>query len=232
MLKKIDFSVDKGEFIAIMGPSGSGKSTLLNIIAMLITPTNGKLYVNEQDTLSLKESERIYFRRQELGIVFQDNNLIDTLTVGQNILLPLTIERYKKKEMMDRLRTTADYLMIEKILEKRTHQISGGQAQLACIARAIINNPTLLLADEPTGNLDSASVKKVMRLFSKIHDEKNMTTLIVTHDPYVASFAQRVIFINDGQLYNELHTSGNQRSFYERILDVITFLGGGQNELF
>lgn len=229
-LKQINFTVEDGEFTAIMGPSGSGKSTLLNVISTVDKPTSGYILINDKNPHMLKDKELAAFRRTELGFVFQDFNLIHTLTVAENIMLPLTLEGIGKKEMEKRTKEIAKLLGIEDLLSKRTFEISGGQAQRTAICRAVIHNPSLLLADEPTGNLDSKSAKDVMSVFNKLN-QRGSTILMVTHDAYVASFCQRVLFIKDGKLYHEIHSDGNQRKFHQSILDMMTFLGGEQRDL-
>lgn len=229
-LKKINFSVENGEFTAIMGPSGSGKSTLLNIISTVDKPTSGSVFLNGKNPHELKDDELAVFRRTELGFVFQDFNLIHTLTVAENIMLPLTLEGVDKKEMEQRTKKTAQLLGIEPLLEKRTFEISGGQAQRTAIARAVIHEPSLLLADEPTGNLDSKSAKDVMQVFTDLN-KSGSTILMVTHDAYVASFCQRVLFIKDGELYHEIHSDGSSTRFHQMILDMMTFLGGDERDI-
>lgn len=228
-LKKIDFFVDNGEFTAIMGPSGSGKSTLLNIISTVDKPTSGSVFIHGKNPHLLKDNQLAVFRRTELGFVFQDFNLIHTLTVAENIMLPLTLEGIGKKEMETRTKEIGKLLGIEDLLPKRTFEISGGQAQRTAIARAVIHHPSLLLADEPTGNLDSKSAKDVMQVFANLN-QTGSTILMVTHDAYVASFCQRVLFIKDGKLYHEIHSDGNQTKFHQSILDMMTFLGGDQRD--
>lgn len=229
-LKGINFNMNENEFVAIMGPSGSGKTTFLNCISTLDKPTSGELKINGKDPYVLDDEGLAKFRRSELGFVFQDFNLVHTLTVEENILLPLTLDSVPSGEMHHRLNNVAKFLGIEAILKKRTYEISGGQKQRVAIARAVIHEPKLLLADEPTGNLDSKAVNDVMSLFEAIHTAFETSILMVTHDAYVASFAQRVIFIKDGLVYNEIHRGKNRKQFYEEIMDTLTFLGGGQHE--
>ncbi|ERI10650.1 ABC transporter ATP-binding protein [Aneurinibacillus aneurinilyticus] len=230
-LKGIDFHLDENEFVAVMGPSGSGKTTFLNCISTIDRPTNGFITINSKSPYELNDEELAKFRRTELGFVFQDFNLVHTLTIEENILLPLALDSVNEKEMRRRLAEIANFLGIREILKKRTFEISGGQKQRVAIARAVIHEPSLLLADEPTGNLDSKSVNSVMTLFESINKTFNTAILMVTHDAYVASFAQRVIFIKDGVLYNEIHRGENKQQFYQEIMDTLTFLGGGRHEL-
>lgn len=229
-LKGIDFQLKNNEFVAVMGSSGSGKTTFLNCISTIDNPTNGTITINGKNPFKLNDDELARFRRNELGFVFQDFNLVHTLTVEENILLPLTLDEVEGEEMKTRLEKVIEFLGIEEILKKRTFEISGGQKQRAAIARAVIHQPSLLLADEPTGNLDSKSVNSVMTLFHSIHQTFQTSLLMVTHDPYVASFAERVIFMQDGLLYNEIHRGENKKQFYQEIMDTLTFLGGGHHE--
>ncbi|WP_195575098.1 ABC transporter ATP-binding protein [Paenibacillus sp. 1001270B_150601_E10] len=230
-LKGIDFHLNKNEFVAVMGPSGSGKTTFLNCISIIDRPTHGTVTINSKNPFELNDEELAKFRRTELGFVFQDFNLVHTLTVEENILLPLALDSMQEEEMMKRLAKVVEFLGIEQILKKRTFEISGGQKQRVAIARAVIHEPGLLLADEPTGNLDSKAVNDVMGLFESINRAYHTAILMVTHDAYVASFAHRVIFIKDGILYNQIHRGNNKQHFYQEIMDTLTFLGGGQNEV-
>ncbi|MCC0650405.1 ABC transporter ATP-binding protein [Clostridioides sp. ZZV15-6598] len=225
-LDSINLNIEKGEFVAVMGPSGSGKSTLLNIISTIDKQSEGQVILNGQDTSKLEGEKLAEFRRKELGFVFQNFNLIDTLTVGENIMLPLTLDGRNVKKMNSETKNISEFLGIDKILDRRTYEISGGQAQRCAIARAIINRPSLLLADEPTGNLDSKSTNDVLELFTKINREQNVTTLMVTHEAYSASHSDRVVFIKDGCIYTEIKKSGTNTSFYNKILSVLSQIGG------
>ncbi|NLT95839.1 MAG: ABC transporter ATP-binding protein [Clostridia bacterium] len=230
-LQDINLTIEKGEFVGIMGPSGSGKTTLLNVISTIDPPTSGEVLLNGENPYKLESSQLALFRRRKLGFVFQDFNLIDTLTIGENIVLPLTLDGHQVSTMDKKLQEVAQRLNIENILTKRTYEISGGQAQRTAIARAIIHSPLLLLADEPTGNLDSKAAKDVMVLFEKINRETGVTTVMVTHDPKSASYCHRVIFIKDGRFYNEIHRGDSRRKFYQQILDVLSLLGGEADDL-
>lgn len=230
-LDGINFNLHNKEFVAIMGPSGSGKTTFLNTVSTLDTPTNGSVLINKQNPFALTDEELASFRRTKMGFVFQDFNLVDTLTVEENILLPLILEGVSKKTMTSQLKKIVSFLGIEDLLPKRTYDISGGQKQRVAIARAVIHQPKLLLADEPTGNLDSKAVNDVMHLFENINQNLDTAILMVTHDPYVASFSKRVIFIKDGKLYNEIHRGDNRKQFYQDVMDMLTFLGGGHRDL-
>ncbi|WFD08653.1 ABC transporter ATP-binding protein [Tepidibacter hydrothermalis] len=229
-LNDINLTVEKGDFVGIMGPSGSGKTTLLNVISTIDSPTSGEILLNNKNPHTLKYSKLALFRRRELGFVFQDFNLMDTLTIGENIVLPLTLDGHKVSYMDERLNEVAQQLGIKEILNKRIFEVSGGQAQHAAIARAIIHSPSILLSDEPTGNLDSRSSKNVMELFENINRNNGATIMMVTHDPLAASYCNRVIFIKDGELFNEIHRGDSREKFYQNIIDVLSLLGGENNE--
>ncbi|WP_026477512.1 ABC transporter ATP-binding protein [Alkaliphilus transvaalensis] len=230
-LENIDFNLKEGEFVGVMGSSGSGKTTLLNCVSTIDEPSTGEVLVNGKNPHKLNEEELSKFRRKELGFVFQDFNLVHTLTVKENIILPLVLDSIDSKVMEEKLNKIINLLGIEKILNKRTFEISGGQAQRVAIARALIHNPSLLLADEPTGNLDTKAAKDVMKIFTTINEELTTSILMVTHDPYIASFCNRVIFIKDGNLYNEIHRGDNTTVFYKKIIDMLSFLGGNVDDL-
>ncbi|GIN40847.1 ABC transporter ATP-binding protein [Heyndrickxia oleronia] len=230
-LTNINMNVQAGEFIGVMGPSGSGKSTLLNLISTIDRPTSGEIIINGKQPHKLKKEKLAKFRRQELGFVFQDFNLLDTLTLEENIMLPLVLERVKPHVIAEKVSHIAEKLGIESILKKRTFEVSGGQRQRTAIARAIIHEPSLLLADEPTGNLDSKSSKAVLEAMLDINEHEKTTMLMVTHDPFAASYCHRVIFIKDGELYNEIYMGDNRKVFFQQIIDVLSMLGGNANEL-
>ncbi|WHZ03447.1 ABC transporter ATP-binding protein [Neobacillus sp. YX16] len=230
-LDNINFSIEKGEFVGIMGPSGSGKTTLLNLISTIDQPSSGEVLINGKNPHQLKRKETALFRRHELGFVFQHFNLLDTLTVEENIVLPLTLDGVKVSEMDKKLNYVAQKLGIDSILKKRIYEISGGQMQRTAIARAIIHQPSLILADEPTGNLDSKSAKDVMETISTINKEDKATALMVTHDAVAASYCHRVIFIKDGQLYNEIYRGDNRQAFFQKIIDMLALLGGNSHDL-
>jgi len=230
-LSDITFTIQQGEFVGIMGPSGSGKTTLLNLISTIDEPTSGEILINNKRTIGLSKKELATFRRREFGLVFQDFNLLDTLTVKENIILPLTLDRKSVVEMNVRVEEIAERIGIADILDKRTYEISGGQRQRAAIARAVIHQPSLLLADEPTGNLDSNSARNVMRMMETLNREDHTTTLLVTHDPVAASYCQRIIFIKDGQLHNELRRGENKQTFYQEIINTLSFLGGESRDI-
>ena len=225
-LNQLNFEVEKGEFVAVMGPSGSGKTTLLNLISMIDTPTSGEIIFNGMRPQSLNSTELAYFRRRELGFVFQDFNLLPMLTVEENIILPLTLDEQPIALMEERLKALVDKLELSSILHKRPDEISGGQAQRTAIARALIHEPSLILADEPTGNLDSNASREVLELLSKMNKEKQATIIMVTHDPIAASYCDRVLFIKDGEFFNEIYRDDRRQTFFQRILNVLSLLGG------
>ena len=223
-LKNISFSVEKGEYIAIMGESGSGKSTLLNILAALIRPTSGTVMLDGKDLAKIKESEMASFRRDNLGFVFQEFNLLDTFTLEDNIYLPLVLSRTPVKEMKARLTPIADELGITSLLGKYPYEVSGGQKQRAAVARAVITRPKILLADEPTGALDSRETDELLSMFNKIN-RQGQTILMVTHSIKAASHAGRVLFIKDGEVYHQLYKGNlSQAEFYQKISDTLTAL--------
>ncbi|MGN9867218.1 ABC transporter ATP-binding protein [Bacillus swezeyi] len=230
-LTDINLTIDKGEFVGIMGPSGSGKTTLLNMIATIDELTTGEILINGENPHLLKKEKLAKFRRRELGFVFQDFNLLPTLTVEENIVLPLTLDGEKVREMKRRAQDLAEKLGITQIMKKRTFEISGGQAQRAAVARAMIHAPKLLLADEPTGNLDSKSSKDVMEMLESINRSEKTTMMLVTHDPQAASYCNRVVFIKDGKLYSEINRGDNRQAFFQKILDTLSLLGGNANDL-
>ncbi|NEW08967.1 ABC transporter ATP-binding protein [Paenibacillus sp. SYP-B3998] len=230
-LSNVSFQVETGEFIGIMGPSGSGKTTLLNLISTIDFPTTGEVLINGQAPHRLGGSSLAQFRRKQLGFIFQDFNLLDTLTMGENIILPLVLEKVHPKETNYALQAIAEKLGISSILNKRTHEVSGGQKQRAAIARAIIHKPSLLLADEPTGNLDSKSAKDVLVAMQAMNEQQQATMLMVTHDPLAASYCHRILFIKDGKLFNEIHRGSNRQVFFQQIIDALSMLGGDANDL-
>lgn len=230
-LHDINFQIEKGEFVAIMGPSGSGKSTLLNVISTIDHPTSGIVTIAGEDPHTMKDGQLAHFRRTVLGFVFQDFNLVQTLTVGENIMLPLTLEGVSPTQMKKRTKAVADLLGIGHFLSKRIFEISGGQAQRVAVARAVVTNPALLLADEPTGNLDSKATKDVMELFQMLNQTQQSTILMVTHDAFVASYCKRVLIIRDGALYQQIVSGGNRQAFQQKIVDAMSLLGGEPRDI-
>ena len=226
-LENVNFSVEAGEYVAIMGESGSGKNTLLNILASLDRPTIGSIMLDGMELTSVKEGEMAAFRRKNLGFVFQEFNLLDTFSIKDNILLPLVLDKQNVKEMMEKVEKVASSLGISDILEKYPYEVSGGQKQRAAAARAIITEPKLLLADEPTGALDSKSTDGMLKIFSEIN-EKGQTILMVTHSTKAASHAKRVLFIKDGEVYHQLYRGDSSvEDFYEKIADTLTVFSKG-----
>ena len=226
-LHNVSFSVEAGEYVAIMGESGSGKTTLLNILAALDKPTGGKVYLKGNDLSKIREKEMAAFRRQNLGFVFQDFNLLDTLTLKDNIFLPLVLSGKKYTEMESRIAPIAEQLGISKLLNKYPYEVSGGQKQRAAAARALITNPRLILADEPTGALDSRSSDELLALFSAIH-QSGQTIVMVTHSTKAAASAGRVMFIKDGEVFHQLYRGNDtNEQFYQRISDTLTLLTTG-----
>ncbi|GGC87205.1 ABC transporter ATP-binding protein [Enterococcus wangshanyuanii] len=229
-LKDLNLTVNDGEFIGIMGPSGSGKSTFLNLLATIDQPTSGHILLNGKDPNQLNQEQIAKFRRRELGFIFQSFNLMPTLTVEENIVLPLTLDGEKISVMKKQLNRLADRLGIASLLKKRIAEISGGQAQRVAVARAMIHQPQLLLADEPTGNLDTKSSKDVMQLLQQLNENEQATILMVTHDPLAASYCKRIVFIKDGQLVDEIHHLGNQKIFYDEIMMKLAEIEGVDSE--
>lgn len=228
---KISFSVEKGEFVGIMGASGSGKTTLLNCISTIDRVTAGHIYVGEKDITTIRGNELNKFRREELGFIFQDFNLLDTLTGYENIALALSIQNVKPKEIDSRIQEVAKRLGIEEVLNKYSYQMSGGQKQRVAAARALITNPKLILADEPTGALDSKSSRYLLESMKEMNEGLAATILMVTHDAFTASYASRVIFIKDGKIFNEIRRGDDTRKqFFNRIIEVVTVLGGSLND--
>jgi len=230
-LDKFNLNVENGEFVGVMGPSGSGKTTLLNILATIDTPSSGELFINGTNPSKLSEKEAALFRRRELGFIFQDFNLLDTLSIKENIILPLVLDKLKIKEMQERVMDIAEVLNIVDILEKRPYEISGGQQQRAACARALIHNPSIILADEPTGNLDSKASNDVMESLKKLNETKKATITMVTHDPFAASFCDRIIMIKDGKFFLEIVKGTNRQAFFKQILDSLSLLGGNYNDI-
>lgn len=231
-LSNISFTVEKGEYVAIMGESGSGKTTLLNILASLDKPTNGEIILNGKNVVSIKEKEISAFRRDNLGFVFQDFNLLDTFSIKDNIFLPLVLAKKSYDHMNEKLKSIAKRLGITDILEKFPYEVSGGQKQRTAIARALITEPQIILADEPTGSLDSRASDGVLKLFNDINDE-GQTILMVTHSIRAACHAKRVLFIKDGNIFHQLYkASKSNEEMYQLISDTLTLIatGGGRNE--
>ena len=231
-INNISFNVEEGEFVGIMGPSGSGKTTLLNCISTVDNVTTGNIKINGKEITKLKSKSIEKFRREELGFIFQDFNLLDTLTSFENIALALTIQKSDYKKVDEKVNKVAAALGIKEILSKYPYELSGGQKQRVACARAIVTNPDLILADEPTGALDSKSARMLLDSLNALNEKLNATILMVTHDSFTASYADRVIFIKDGKIFNEIVKGDNSRKmFFNSIMDVQTLLGGELNEV-
>jgi putative ABC transport system ATP-binding protein len=231
-LDGIDLTVQEGEFVGIMGPSGSGKSTLLNMLSTIDEPTAGEIMVDGTSIIKMREEQLSAFRREKLGFIFQDYNLLDTLTVKENILLPLALAKMNLAELEQRVASVADRFGISPILEKYPYQISGGQKQRTAAARAIVSKPSLILADEPTGALDSKSATDLLESLKDLSEHDQATILLVTHDAFAASYCQRVIFIKDGKLFTELvKGKASRKEFFQKVLDVLSALGGGVSDV-
>lgn len=226
-LKSVSFGVEQGEYVAIMGESGSGKTTLLNILAALDKPTSGSVVLDGKDLSKIKESQVAAFRRDNLGFVFQEFNLLDTFSLEDNIYLPLVLAGKSHKEMQERLKPIAAQLGITELLKKYPYEVSGGQKQRAAVARALITNPKLILADEPTGALDSKATDELLRLFANIN-KTGQTILMVTHSVKAASHASRVLFIKDGEVFHQIYRGNNtNEQLYQLISDTLTMLATG-----
>ena len=228
----ISFNVNKGEYIGIMGASGSGKTTLLNCVSTIDSVTAGHILIQDRDITELRSRQLSQFRREQLGFIFQDFNLLDTLTAYENIALALTILKVPAATIDKRVRRVAKRLQISDILEKYPYQISGGQKQRVASARAIITKPALILADEPTGALDSKSARMLLEAFDTLNEQLHATILMVTHDAFTASYCKRILFIKDGKIFNELIRGDDSRKvFFKRIIDVVSLLGGGNSDV-
>ena len=225
-LDGVSMTVGSGEFVAVMGPSGSGKTTLLNCVSTIDRPTAGNIYVDGVDVTTLRHADLARFRRERLGFIFQDSNLLDTLTARENIALALTINRVAPREISIRVADVARRLQIEEVLDKMPHEMSGGQRQRVAAARAIVCDPSLVLADEPTGALDSKNSRRLLESLTELN-ASGATIIMVTHDSFAASYAGRVVFIKDGRVWSELvRGSKTRRRFFDEVMDTVSFLGG------
>lgn len=226
-LAGVSFEVQKGEYIGIMGASGSGKTTLLNCVSTIDTVTSGHILINGKDITELKRKALAQFRREELGFIFQDFNLLDTLTAYENIAIALTILKENPAKIDKKIKGAARLLGISEILHKYPAQLSGGEKQRVAAARAIITEPSLVLADEPTGSLDSKSARQLLEYLQKLVRDAGSTILMVTHDAFSASYCNRILFIKDGKLFSELvKGNGSRKEFFDKIIEVVTLLGG------
>ena len=227
VLRNVNLTLEEKEMIAVMGPSGSGKTTLLNCISTIDNVTSGHIYINGKDITKLKKNDLSSFRRKELGFIFQDFNLLDTLTTYENIALALTIQKIKPSQIGKRIESVAKKLDITDVLQKYPYQMSGGQKQRVASARALITNPSLILADEPTGALDSKSSRMLLDSMERLNIEYNATIMMVTHDAFTASYAHRILFIKDGKIFNEIiRGESSRKDFFNQIMEVVTLLGG------
>ena len=226
-LADVSFAVDKGEFVGIMGASGSGKSTLLNCVSTIDTVTSGNVVINGADVTRMKHAKLTRFRREQLGFIFQDSNLLDTLTARENIALPLTVARVPAKETLARVEQVAQRLDIAGVLDKYPYQMSGGQQQRVAAARALVTDPAIILADEPTGALDSKNARLLLESIETMNRQYQATVLMVTHDSFAASYTNRVLFIRDGRIFTELRRGDSpRREFFDRIMEVVAMMGG------
>ena len=226
-LADVSFTVNKGEFVGIMGASGSGKSTLLNCVSTIDTVTSGTVSVMGADVTRMKAAKLTKFRREQLGFIFQDSNLLDTLTARENIALPLTIARVPAREVLARVEQTAQRLNISPVLDKYPYQMSGGQQQRVAAARALVTDPAIIMADEPTGALDSKNARLLLESFEVMNRQYQATVLMVTHDSFAASYTERVLFICDGRIFTELRRGDtDRRAFFDRIMEVVAMMGG------
>lgn len=230
-LNGLDIKIKAGEFVGVMGPSGSGKTTLLNILSGIDSPTTGTVELEGRDIYNMNAEELALFRRRRIGFVFQEFNLLDSLTLRENIMLPLVLDRKDNNEMERLADKVIKEFDIEEASKKYPYAVSGGQQQRAAVARAIINNPAVVFADEPTGNLDSKSSNSVMSSFEKMNAEDNVTILMVTHDAFAASFCRKIIFIKDGSINMEIVKKGSRKEFFDNILDCLAVLGGEKSDL-
>ncbi|MBC1522056.1 ABC transporter ATP-binding protein [Listeria aquatica] len=231
-LANISLEIYEGEFVGIMGPSGAGKSTLLNVLSTIDQPTSGEVMINGRDLEDMDEQEMSLFRRNQLGFIFQDYNLLDTLSLRENIILPLALAKHSVAEIEERLDFVADVFSIRPILDKYPTEVSGGQKQRTAASRAIIANPNLIFADEPTGALDSKSAADLLESFCSLNEERKSTILMVTHDAFAASFCKRILFITDGEIYTEIYRgSKTRKEFFQKILDILAKLGGNMNDI-
>lgn len=230
-LDSVSFNVEKGDFIGIMGPSGSGKTTLLNILSGIGKPSYGEVLIGDKNITSMDKNQMALFRRQHLGFVFQEFNLMDSLTLKENVMLPMILDKRDKEHMESKSEEIMKLLGIDEIAGKYPYNISGGQQQRVAVSRALINDPDIIFADEPTGNLDSKSSNAVMKCIEKMNQERDSTILMVTHDAFAASFCKKIIFIKDGTISMEIVSSGVRKEFFDQILDCLAIIGGESNDL-
>ncbi len=223
----IDLQVYKGEFLGIMGPSGAGKTTLLNILSTIDRPTSGKIYFEGRDILNMKNRELSIFRRENIGFIFQDFNLLDNMSVEDNIALPLALSNVNVKEIREKVEVLGNFFGLKEHLKKYPYQLSGGQKQRVAAARAIITSPSIVFADEPTGALDSKSSQELLQCLLKMNEELNTTIIMVTHDAFAASYCKRILFLKDGKIHARLDRDSDRKEFFRRIIDFVGTMGGG-----
>ncbi|PGE34286.1 ABC transporter ATP-binding protein [Bacillus wiedmannii] len=224
-LRDVSFSIQEGEFVGIMGPSGSGKTTLLNVISTLDAATDGIVEIDGIDITKMKQGELSDFRSQKLGFIFQDFNLLENLSVYENIALPLSLQGVPSKQIGPKVKRVAEMLGFSEILSKYPSEVSGGQKQRSAAARALVHEPAIILGDEPTGALDSKNASSLLEAMKNLNEEQDVSIMMVTHDPYSASYCKRILFIQDGELFKEIHRDGTREAFYKDILDVLADLG-------
>lgn len=227
VLNELNFAVEKGEFVGIMGPSGAGKTTLMKILSTVLLPTMGTVKIAGTEITQMRERRLTDFRRENFGFIFQEFNLIDSLTVRDNILLPLAVSKLSNQEMLQRVERLAHVLKIQNILERYPEEISIGQQQRTAAARALVSQPPILLADEPTGSLDSKSATEFLNYLDEVNLHEETTILMVTHDPYTASYCNRVLFIKDGRFFSEIVRRSSRKDFFEKVIDMQAAIGGG-----
>lgn len=231
-LDGINLNVEKGEFLGIMGPSGAGKTTLLNLLSTVDKPTTGNIYFENKDITELKNKDLALFRREKIGFIFQDFNLLDTMTIEDNIALPLALSKVNHNEITRKVKDLSNFFGIEEQLKKYPCELSGGQKQRVAAARALITSPSVIFADEPTGALDSKSSAELLQCLSNMNEKFNTTVIMVTHDAFSASYCRRILFIKDGKIHAKLDKNEGRKEFFKRIIDMLGALGGGVNELF
>ncbi|WP_330166213.1 ABC transporter ATP-binding protein [Dellaglioa carnosa] len=227
-IDNISFIIDPGEFVGIMGPSGAGKTTLLNIMSTIDKPTFGHIKIDNQDVTQYDEKKLSEFRRQKLGFVFQDFNLLNSLTIRENIILPLALDKLNVETIEEKLANIANVLNLKSILERFPNEVSIGQQQRAAVGRAIITEPKMLFADEPTGSLDSKAATELLQYLTDVNEKQKMTLMMVTHDAFTASYCKRIIFIKDGHVFAEIRRDGQRKDFFQKIIDMQAAIGGGE----
>lgn len=231
-IDNIDLKVYEGEFLGIMGPSGAGKTTLLNMLSTIDKPTSGNIYYEDKDIGNMKNRELSVFRRNNIGFIFQDFNLLDSMSVEDNIALPLALSKVNSKEIKSKIEKLSSFFGLKDQIKKYPYQLSGGQKQRVAAARALITSPSIVFADEPTGALDSKSSQELLQCLSKMNEEFNTTIIMVTHDAFSASYCKRILFIKDGKIHTRIDKDSSRKEFFKRIIDLLGSMGGGVDELF